>query len=423
MPADIILGLQWGDEGKGKVVDLISKDYDIVVRYQGGANAGHTVVINNKKYILHLIPSGIFTESKICVIGNGTVIDPEALIEEINYLKNLNIDIKDRVFISSDAHLILPYHKFIDSYNEDNFTKIGTTKRGIGPAYIDKYNRCGIKIDDLKNTVILKEKIIYNIKLKINQYPNIEELNQINIGNLINKFIDYSEVINPLVINSVYYLNNSLKTEKNILLEGAQGCLLDVDFGSYPFVTSSHPTTGGALTGSGIPANQIRKVIGVTKGYATRVGEGPFPTELINETGQRIRDIGNEYGATTARPRRCGWLDLVALNYSCMLNGVTELALTKIDVLNDFDEIFICTGYELNGEITEKFITNPIELAKVKPVYKKIKGWKCGSNCTEEYLFSNPDFNEYLSLIENSVNCKIKYVSVGADREQTLTLN
>lgn len=423
MPADIILGLQWGDEGKGKVVDLISKDYDIIARYQGGANAGHTVVINKQKYVLHLIPSGILTENKICIIGNGTVIDPEALIEEINYLKKLNIDIKDRIFISSDAHLILPYHKFIDSYSEDNLTKIGTTKRGIGPSYIDKYNRCGIKVEDLNNPENLKEKILYNINLKVRQFPEIEGLRSMNIDDLIIKYKEYASVIKPLIINSIYYLNNALKNRKNILLEGAQGCLLDIDFGSYPFVTSSHPTTGGALTGSGIPANQIRKVIGVTKGYTTRVGEGPFPTELNDDTGQRIRDIGNEYGSTTARPRRCGWLDLVALNYSCMINGVTELALTKIDVLNDFNEILMCKEYNLNNEKTNKFITNPFELLKVKPVYEKIKGWKCGNNCTEEILLNNPDFRMYLSLIEKSVNCKIKFISIGADRAQTIIVN
>ena len=418
----ILVGLQWGDEGKGKIVDILSPDYDIVARYQGGANAGHTIVFQGKKFVLHLIPSGIFTDGIKCVIGNGTVIDPEALLNEIDIIKNEGIDLDGRLFISKDAHVILPYHKIVDAINEDTQNKIGTTKKGIGPAYFDKYARRGIRIGDLELDEVLIEKIKSNIQNLKNIFPNSEELKKLKESDVFNILKEQYKLISKYFTNSQKYLNDSIQSGKNVLLEGAQGALLDVDFGTYPFITSSNPTSGGACTGSGIPPNKIKNVVGIFKAYTTRVGEGPFPTELFDEDGKNIAKIGNEFGATTGRPRRCGWLDLVALKYACMVDGVTELVITKSDALDTFDEISLCTEYDIDNKITEEFPTNVNILKNSKPVFQKFRGWKKSLNGITDYENLPPEYKEYLHFIEDYIGIKVKYISTGASREEIIIL-
>jgi adenylosuccinate synthase len=416
----ILVGLQWGDEGKGKIVDILSPDYDFVARYQGGANAGHTIVFNGKKYVLHLIPSGIFTEGIKCVIGNGTVIDPVALLDEIALIEKEGINLKGRLFISRDAHLILPYHKIIDAINESKNDKIGTTKRGIGPAYFDKFARRGIKISDLEIIHILKEKIDKNLTYLKSIFPDSDELKELLVedvyDNLLKQYDDFKQYISY----TQKLLNDAIRDGKNILLEGAQGALLDVDFGTYPYITSSHPTSGGACTGSGIPPNKISNVVGIFKAYTTRVGEGPFPTELFDDYGKKISEIGAEFGATTGRPRRCGWLDLVALKYACMINGVTELVITKSDVLDTFDEVFVCTNYKIGDVMTEDFHTNVNYLKFAEPLYKKFKGWGLTINKINKFTDLPSEFKEYIKFIENYVGVNIKYISTGASREEII---
>ena len=416
----VLVGLQWGDEGKGKIVDILSPDYDIVARYQGGANAGHTIVFQGKKFVLHLIPSGIFTDGIKCVIGNGTVIDPEALLNEIDIIKNEEIIPDDRLFISQDAHVILPYHKIVDAINEDTNNKIGTTKKGIGPAYFDKYARRGIRIGDLELDDILLEKIKSNLEYLLKIFPSSAELKNLNIDNIYNTLKGQYKLISKFIINSQKYLNDSIRKGKNILLEGAQGALLDVDFGTYPFITSSNPTSGGACTGTGIPPNKIKDIVGIFKAYTTRVGEGPFPTELFDDYGKNIGKIGNEFGATTGRPRRCGWLDLVALKYGCMVNGITELAITKSDVLDSFDKISICTKYDINGKFINEFPTNVNILKNAIPVYTEFKGWKKVINNIDKFENLPVDYIKYLNFIEDYIGIRVKYISTGASREEII---
>ncbi len=418
----VLTGLQWGDEGKGKMIDLLSPKYDIVVRYQGGANAGHTIVFNNKKYILHLIPSGIFTKNIKCVIGNGTVVDLEALIDEIEILKHEGINLNNRVFLSKDAHIILSYHKIIDSINESKEDKLGTTKRGIGPCYIDKYARTGIKVQDLSHPEKVSKIIEKNLEVLKNSFRNSEEIHSLKIEVILDKLFTNYELIKHLVIDTQDYLYKSYKKGKRILMEGAQGTLLDIDFGTYPFVTSSHPISGGACIGSGLPPTFVDDVVGIFKAYTTRVGEGPFVTELIDETGQYILKKGNEYGATTGRPRRCGWLDLVALKYSCSINGVTSMIMTKTDVLNDFDKINVCIKYDINGKKTDRFITDSELLKITKPVYKQLNGWKYDiSKCSKKKDLPK-NLIKYISFIENYTGVKIKFISSGPSREQFIKM-
>jgi adenylosuccinate synthase len=416
----VLAGLQWGDEGKGKIVDILSPEYNIVARYQGGANAGHTVVINGKKFVLHLIPSGIFTEGIICVIGNGTVIDFTALNEEIETLNKEGITTENRILISDNAHVILPYHKIIDAINESDYNKIGTTKKGIGPAYFDKYARRGIKINDFENPDILSEKIENNLGLLKRIFPYSDELKSLNTKGVFEEAMKNYLKLEKYIADTQMYLNTQIRSGKNILLEGAQGALLDIDFGTYPYITSSNPTAGGACTGTGIPPNKITNILGIVKAYTTRVGEGPFPTELFDEAGKIIAKTGNEFGATTGRPRKCGWLDMVALKYACTINGVNELAITKSDVLTGFEEIYACTHYDIEGFKTEEFITNCDILKKAKPVYKKFKGWKSSLGEIDEFEKLDIHFKEYIKFIEDFVEVKIKYVSTGPARNEII---
>ncbi len=419
MRVTVLVGSQWGDEGKGKIVDILSENYDIVTRYQGGANAGHTVTIGDKQYILHLIPSGILRENVICVIGNGVVIDPNALLDEIELLSKHGISVEGRLFISHNAHLIMPYHKLLDNINENNENKIGTTGRGIGPCYIDKYARKGIRIVDLLNKKVLEDKIRENLKEKNNLLKKIYNHAELDVEEIIREYVDFDKAIDKYVKDVPSYLNNAIGEGKSILLEGAQGALLDVDHGTYPYVTSSSPTSGGACIGTGIPPTKITLVFGIVKAYTTRVGFGPFPTELTDDTGENLRKIGAEYGATTGRPRRCGWFDAFLVKYSATINGIEEAAITKLDVLSSFEEIKVCTGYELDGKSLKSFPTDVQRLSEVKPIYKSFKGWNSDISGCRSYSGLPSEAREYLEFIANHTGVKITIVSVGPKREQT----
>lgn len=428
MPVQVIVGAQWGDEGKGKIVDHLSERVDIVARYQGGANAGHTVVIPEKttngiieqEYVLHLIPAGIFHKHVTCVIGNGVVIDPVALIAEIDQLKSLGIDIKGRLLISHNAHLIMPYHKQLDSIREQGENRIGTTGRGIGPAYIDKYMRTGIRVVDLLNREVLCKKLKHNIEEKNELLSQIYHTEKLDVDALIQEYQEFDKKIDEYVTDTSVYLTQALNKKKKILAEGAQGALLDVDHGTYPYVTSSNPTSGGACTGLGIPPQSIKSVLGVAKAYTTRVGNGPFPTEQANEIGERLRSIGGEYGATTGRPRRCGWLDLVSLSYSIRINGIEKLAITKLDVLDDFDEIQVCVGYRHEGTALRRFPTDVQTLQAVEPVYRTFRGWKTNTSQVRRYRDLPANARTYIEAIASLTRTPIWMVSVGARRDQTI---
>ncbi|MCG8345131.1 MAG: adenylosuccinate synthase [Chlorobiales bacterium] len=420
--ATVIVGTQFGDEGKGKLVDFLSSKFDVVARYQGGANAGHTICFDNKTVVLHLIPSGVFHENCTCVIGNGVVIDPNALLDEIRQVEELGYDVKGRLFISHNAHLIMPYHKLFDSLNENaqNKKKIGTTGRGIGPSYEDKFARKGIRVVDLLHPEILEEKLRANLEAKNKLIKNIYGSEEIDIDTMVRQYSEFDQIINPYVTNTQLLLNKALREGKTVLLEGAQGCLLDVDHGTYPYVTSSNPTAGGASTGSGIAPNYIRHVIGVVKAYMTRVGNGAFPTELHDETGEKLGRIGNEFGATTGRKRRCGWLDLVALRYSLIVNGVTEIALTKLDVLDAFSEIRVCTSYMLDGKGITHFPTDDQTLSRVTPVYKTLKGWNASNADAGSYEDLHGETKGFIEFLENELGVPVTFISVGPGRDETV---
>ena len=423
MSVTVLVGSQWGDEGKGKIVDILSEKYKIVVRYQGGANAGHTVIIGDQKYILHLIPSGILREDVICVIGNGVVIDPTALLEEINLLEKNGIKVEGRLFISHNAHLIMPYHKLLDSISESGVSKIGTTGRGIGPCYIDKFARKGIRIVDLLDRSELEKKIRMNIKEKNELLEKVYEREGLDVDVIVKEYLEFDRAIDKYIKDVPSFLNGAIAEGKSILLEGAQGTLLDVDHGTYPFVTSSNPTSGGACTGTGIPPTKINSILGIVKAYTTRVGNGPFPTELLDEDGEKLRKIGAEFGATTGRPRRCGWFDAFLVAYSQMINGITSVAITKLDVLSSFEKIKVCVGYEINGKRIKYFPTSVEQLSAVTPIYEELDGWnKDISNC-QSYDELPGKTKEYLNFIAKHSGIKIGIISVGAKRKQTFYAN
>lgn len=424
MPVSVVIGSQWGDEGKGKIVDLISTDVDIVARYQGGANAGHTICWDDKTFVLHLIPSGIFQEKVDCVIGNGVVIDPVAMMKEIGMVQDLGYDVAGRLFISHNAHLIMPYHKRIEEAKEKkrDGAAIGTTGRGIGPAYVDKFARTGIRVVDLLDRDLLRKKIIASMEEKNDILEKVYGAEKVNVEALIEEYVEFDKLIDPYITDTTELLCRSLKQGKRILAEGAQGSLLDVDFGTYPFVTSSHPTVGGCCTGLGIPPTSIDRVIGIVKAYSTRVGNGPFPTELEDEVGAELRKTGQEFGATTGRPRRCGWLDLVALNYTTMINGFTELAITKLDVLSNLDEIKICTDYVLNGKTIRRFPSDLPSLAKVEPKYISMPGWKSDIVGITNWNDLPIEARNYLNFVTDYLEVKASLVSTGPKRDQTIVL-
>ena len=420
MPVQIIVGAQWGDEGKGKVVDLLSENADIVARYQGGANAGHTVCIGDKQYILHLIPSGMFHPHITCVIGNGVVIDPTALMTEIGQLQAAGISITGRLLISHNAHLIMPYHKQLDAIREQTATKIGTTGRGIGPSYIDKFMRIGIRIVDLLDRDVLASKIKTNIAEKNEILTKVYGETRIDVDAIISEYQEFDKKIDEYITDTSLYLHQALRQNKRVIAEGAQGALLDVDHGTYPFVTSSNPTSGGACTGLGIPPTAVDSIVGVVKAYCTRVGNGPFPTELNDETGERLRSLGHEFGATTGRPRRCGWFDAVALKYSAMINGIDKIAITKLDVLDTFEEIKVCVGYEFRGKRLKTFPTDIASLERIVPVYESFEGWKTPLAGAASYADLPRNARAYLDTLARLTGTTLWLVSVGPRRDQTV---
>jgi adenylosuccinate synthase len=421
MTISLIIGTQWGDEGKGKVVDYYSKNTDYVVRFQGGNNAGHTIKVGKDVYKLHVTPSGVIS-GKIGVIGNGVVIDPEILINEIDEL--IKRGIKPKLLISNRANIIMPYHKILDDAEEEILggKKIGTTKRGIGPCYSDKIARKGIRaIDLLSNTTLnkkldlilpSKQKIFdaYNIKIKL-------EKNEI-----LEKYISFGKLLKKYITNTHIELNEAIKSGKNILFEGAQGSMLDVDFGTYPYTTSSHTIAGGSSIGSGIGPKHIDDIIGVVKAYTTRVGEGPLPTELKDKTGKYIQEKGHEYGTTTSRPRRCGWLDLVVLRHSCLISGITKLAITKLDVLDGLNRVKICTKYNMNGRIIDYFPAEIEDLKKCRPFYKEFIGWEKINNKSKKLNDLPKNANSYLRFIEKELKIPISLASIGPDRNDTIRI-
>ena len=425
MPVDVVVGTQWGDEGKGKIVDIMSEDYDVIVRYQGGANAGHTVVIGKEQYILHLLPSGILHDGKLNVIGNGVVIDLAGLVSEMEELSKRGIKIADdSLMISENAHLVMPYHKALDAAKENKMgaKKIGTTARGIGPAYTDKYSRSGIRVRDIFDDKILEYKVKSNLEEKNYLLKNFYKSDETDPSAVIDEVKKLREKIEKYVRNTTYELTEILDSGKKALFEGAQGALLDIDFGTYPYVTSSNPTIGGAMAGIGVNYSKIDRVIGITKAYQTRVGKGPFPTEMDEDTQVKTREAGGEYGATTGRPRGCGWLDLVALKYVVSINGLTDIILTKADVLSVFDKIKVCTHYEYNGKKTDRFIPDGDELCKVKPVYKELDGWKKDLTAIRDKKDLPKAVTDYIKFIEDYAKVKVWRLSVGPDREQILDI-
>tara|TARA_B100000945_G_scaffold49982_1_gene35594 strand:- start:1918 stop:3168 length:1251 start_codon:yes stop_codon:yes gene_type:complete len=409
-----VIGGQWGDEGKGKIVDLLSKDAEIVARYQGGANAGHTVYQNEEKIVLHQIPSGILRKDCFCIMGNGMVVDPIELVEEINMLKSKNISTQN-ILISPHAHIVTPLHKFLDRKNEqktNNF--IGTTCKGIGPCYVDKYNRVGIRAIDLKNSDQLKSILVERINNCIsNSQMNNDEYKEIEVE--IETFFDSCNIVKDFVKDTF----NVLFSKDNILIEGAQGTLLDIDHGTYPFVTSSSPFSGGISTGLGIPLTKLENIIGIFKAYATRVGSGPFPSELNDSDGEKLQKVGSEFGATTGRPRRCGWFDAIAAKYSCMINGLTDIALTKLDILDSFKEIKICVGYEYDGAQIDTY-SELLDLHNIKPIYKTFKGWNTDLNGINDYNMLPFECKEYIEFIEDFVKTKISIISIGPGRNEII---
>lgn len=420
MKVDVLLGLQWGDEGKGKVVDVLTPKYDLITRFQGGPNAGHTLEFNNIKHVLHSIPSGIFRENKINIIGNGVVLDPGIFKKEIESLSKIGFDLSKNLYISKKAHLIMPTHRILDAASEaaKGDSKIGSTLKGIGPTYRDKISRDGLRVGDIVENFeekyeARKQQHIQQLE-KFYNYDYTAQLEEFEAA----WFEGIEELKKYNLIDSETFINKALKEGKSVIAEGAQGTLLDIDFGSYPFVTSSNTISAGACTGLGIAPNRIGNIFGIFKAYCTRVGMGPFPTELFDEVGQELRDQGHEYGSTTGRPRRCGWLDLVALNYSIMINGVTDLIMMKADVMDTFDTIKICTGYRINGEeITDL----PYELDEnIEPVFAELPGWKNDlTQLTSEEEFPK-EFKRYIQFIEDQTGVKISIVSVGPNRAQTI---
>lgn len=420
----VILGAQWGDEGKGKITDYLARKADIVVRYQGGDNAGHTVEIGDKQYKLHLIPSGIFSQDKICILGNGLVINPKSLLEEIKYLKDKGIS-TDNLRISDRAHIIFPYHVRLDQLQEERKgkNKIGTTVKGIGPCYRDKVERTGIRMCDIFYKDTFEEKLRENIKAKNEIIEKIYGKEPLDPDEIIEEYSEYLDKLKKYIIDTTDLLNNSINEGKKVLFEGAQGTLLDIDFGTYPYLTSSHPISGGVSIGTGINPFSLKSALGVVKAYTTRVGRGPFPTELHDEIGDRIRELGHEFGTTTGRPRRCGWLDVVMLKYSAQINGFNTLAITKLDTLAGFEKLKICVGYDLNGEKIDTFPASLETLAKCKPVYEELDGWtEEDMKNVEKYEDLPSTAKKYVSRIEELCGVKVGIVSIGPKRSETLII-
>ncbi len=422
MAVRVVIGAQWGDEGKGKIVDLLSDKAQYVARFQGGANAGHTLKFDDKEVVLHLVPSGIFNGDAKCIIGNGVVIDPIALVKEMEGVKAMGFSLENRFYISQTAHVILSYHKVLDQLREKRKGKdaIGTTGRGIGPAYVSKVARIGIRMVDLLDREVLTNKINQNIKDINFALENMYKEETIDAEEVVNSLEDAISQLTPYICNTSNILHEAIENGEEILLEGAQGCLLDVDHGTYPFVTSSSPTSGGACTGTGVPPTAITHVMGITKAYCTRVGNGPFPTELLDETGEELRKKGHEFGATTGRPRRCGWLDLVALKYAVRINGMNELTLTKMDVMDGFETIKVCTSYIIDGKETNVFPLSLSEIEKIEPVYTDLPGWDTDISGITNWGDLPETAKSYIEFVENYLGVKFTIISTGPKRTETI---
>ena len=423
MSAFIVLGAQWGDEGKGKMTDYLAEEADVVVRFQGGNNAGHTVEVGDRQYKLHLIPSGILYDNKLNVIGNGVVVDPKALFEEIGYLEKEGVKVTpEKLIISDRAHLIMPYHRVLDILKEKARGKndIGTTGKGIGPCYTDKFERCGIRVCDLLHEDVFEEKLRENIKMKNEYITKVLGGEALDAEEILVQYKQYAEKIGPFVKDTSVKVYDSIKEDKTVLFEGAQGMLLDIDHGTYPYVTSSNTTAGGVSNGIGVGPNMITNAVGITKAYTTRVGKGPFPTELENETGEWIRTKGHESGVTTGRSRRCGWLDLVIVKSAVRVSGLTSLAVTKIDTLAGLDKLKVCVGYKFNGEIIDYFPASLEDLAKCEPVYEEFDGWDDSVADARSYDEIPENAKKYLERISEFTGTRISIVSVGPKRDQTM---
>jgi len=422
VPGTVCIGIQWGDEGKGKIVDILSESADMVVRYAGGNNAGHTVIVNGKTYILHLIPSGIIRAGKKCLLGNGVVIDPVALFEEINTLHEKGISVEGNLMISRNAHVIMPYHRALDGIRETESTqrKIGTTRRGIGPCYIDKAGRMGIRIIDLIDKDWFRELVRMNLVEKNSVLEKIYHHPLFDLEAIVDEYIPFGEKIKPFIVEGEKVLNSALDQGQRILFEGAQGALLDVDFGTYPYVTSSNSGVAGVCSGTGVPPTRINRIYGVAKAYCTRVGEGPFPSELPEAENQLLRTRGDEFGATTGRPRRCGWFDAVSARYAARVNGLTDLVITKLDILDDCPTIHICTGYQYGNEILKDFPIRADVLWECKPVYEEIPGWMSPTTHIRNRINLPDNAKRYLEKIENEIKVPITMVSIGSQRDQTI---
>ncbi len=418
---DVILGLQWGDEGKGKIVDFFAKDYDVVARFQGGPNAGHTLYVNDKKIVLHQIPSGIFHEDKVNLIGNGVVLDAVTLKRECDSVAAMGIDYKKNLFISERAHLILPTHRALDKASEmsKGHEKIGSTLKGIGPAYMDKTGRNGLRVGDLLDKSFTSQYIRLRLKHQrlLDNFGYREDINAWE-----EEFFEALEFLREFkIVNGEYFINEKINSGKKVLAEGAQGSMLDVDFGTFPFVTSSNTISAGVCSGLGIAPQKIREVIGITKAYCTRVGSGPFPTELTDATGDILRNTGNEFGSTTGRPRRCGWIDLVALHFACMINGVTQIVMSKADILDGLEKLNVCTDYKLNGKTTRE-VPFQMHKAGIEPVYKTFDGWKTDISGVKTFAEMPPNMGTYIDYINEYLKVPVKYISNGPGREQLVSV-
>jgi adenylosuccinate synthase len=419
-----VIGLQWGDEGKGKIIDILAKDYDIIARYQGGGNAGHTLIIGDEKFIFHLIPSGILHQDKKCVIGNGIVFDPKLFLEEIEGLAKKNIDVTGNLFISDRAHVVFPYHKKLDLLQEKQKgnSMIGTTGRGIGPCYTDKISRDGIRVAELLDKEHFKNKLQKTVEEKNRIFVKLYDYEPVSWEEIYEEYCRYADKIAPFVCDTVDLMARAIDDNKSILFEGAQGALLDVDFGTYPFTTSSNTTSGGISSGIGVSPKQIHNIIGITKAYTTRVGSGPFPTEVDGEEGEHIRKKGGEFGSTTGRPRRCGWFDAVAIQHSVRISGVDSLIVTKLDVLDDQKTIKVCTGYKYNETLYNTFPADIDILNKCEPVYEEVPGWNEDTTSIRSAENLPEKARDYIKTIEKIVGVKVKMISVGPERSQIISI-
>ena len=424
MAGYVVVGSQWGDEGKGKIVDVLGEQMDMVVRFQGGNNAGHTVVVEGEKTVLHLLPSGVLHQDALCIIGPGVVVDPFVLLKEIDELESRGVN-TEHVKISGRAHLIMPYHVKLDELQETRLAgnKIGTTKRGIGPCYADKYTRIGLRACDLIDFDNFKSKLATTLSIKNEQIVKLYGEQPFDYEALAEQFKEIRERLLPRISDAVTTVNDALDQNQNVLFEGAQANMLDINYGTYPYVTSSSPTAAGVCEGAGVSPFKLDHVIGVVKAYSTRVGEGPFITELLDETGEELRKAGNEYGATTGRPRRCGWLDLCVVKQAARINGLTDLVVTKIDVLSQFKTLPVCIGYELNGKVTTSIPASLEEYAKAKPVYRMMEGWEEDITGIRKFEELPENCRKYLALIEEITGTRISLVSVGPDRENNIILH